>query len=300
MSDLAPRQAVYALARTQLDWIPTSFRRPDTAVSGFAHGRDTTGRQLRWLTCPDCLANGFVSSGCETCHGQGEVPDDSRDPYERAGLAPFFGDEQQQQRDRARRADGQILELKRQARQRDGLEDPEDWLTRALRVKADLWRRGDYPLLDQAQRLLRAQRPMRHLAWFTFVVEQQPLQVASDAQTRLDETADWISRWMLFAIARVIRDQTAAQERLGVRRPKTRPDTIVVPVEHAREFVEAQPGKGRWANAAAQGQRNALVVALAAEGRTAGEIARRVGVTKRRVQQLLRDSETAVASGPAA
>lgn len=300
---LTPRQAVYALARTQLDWMPSTIRsRPATA--GFAHGRDAKGRILRWLSCPDCLANGFVSTGCETCHGHGEIPDGGRDPYEvkAAGGAAFFGEDRERQRDRARWLDAQLLELRRQHRIREGDDDPEDWFARAVRLKKALWARGDYELLHQAQQLLAATRPLRHLAWMTFVVEQQPLSLASQATVRLDETADWLAGKMTGAIDRAVALQRARQLDLGVpeRRIRTRPGFIVVPDEHQRELADAAAGKGRWANPGSQADRNALVAELDGAGLTAGEIARRTGLSKRRVQQIVAQLRATVATGPAA
>jgi len=303
MTDQAAVQAVFALARTQLDWIPAP---PPTleAQPGFAHGHADDGRQLRWLTCPDCLTNGRPMFGCETCGGRGEVPDEGRDPYERTGQAPFFGEADQQQRDRARMVDGQIIRLKQLARAREGDVDatPEDWLTRALRLKDQQWRRGDYGLLEQWQELLGYRFPMRHLAWSSFVVDQQPLHAGSLVGAHLDETAGWLAARMLSSIAVHVAKQRQAQLTVGVaeRRVRVRPSSIVVPPEH-RDAVDHVNGRGRWANGWAQSNRDATIVGLAADGKTAGEIARQVGVTKRRVQQILADVEiAAVASGPAA
>jgi hypothetical protein len=291
MSVLAPRDAVYALARTQLDWIPApkpTLGSPD----GFAH-------EQRFVSCPDCLANGRPMFGCETCRGRGEIPDHGRDPYENRNQS-FFADDNQRRRDRARMVDAQIIRLKQLARARDNDPDalPEDWLSRAVRLKAQQWARGDYHLLEQAQDLLAMQLPMRHLGWTTFVVEAQPLSIASEAKLRLDDVADWLADRMLSAIARTITTHQETMALLGGR-ARSRPDHILVPLEHLQAAADAAAGKGRWANGHTQGQRNALVIGLAAEGKTAGEIARRVGLTKRRVEQLLAEVHVA-ATGPAA
>lgn len=288
MTDQAATDAVYALARTQLDWIPGP---PPTleASPGFAHGHDDTGAQIRWLTCPDCLTNGRAMFGCETCGGRGEVPDQGRDPYERTGVAAFFGEHDQQARDRARMVDGQIIRLKQLERARAGDPSaiPEDWLTRALRLKAQQWERGDYGLLEQWQEILGYRYPMRHLSWSSFVVDQQPITVASAATARLDETAGWLADRMLSTISRLI---TAGERRTRDLR---------VPPEH-RAPPETAAGNGSWANRHTQGQRDSLIVAMS-EAKTAGQIARETGLTKRRVQQILAaHRDTIVASGPAA
>lgn len=300
MTDQTAVTAVYALARTQLDWIPAPA--PTLAPqAGFVHGQDLAGRQLRWTTCPDCLADDFEHRfGCETCGGTGEVPDDGRDPYEvrASGPAAFFGEDRERQRERARMVDAQIIRLKQLERARAGDADaiPEDWLTRALRLKTQQWQRGDYGLLEQWQEILGMRYPMRHLGWVSFVVEAQPLGFGEAVTGHLDETAGWLADRILSSIhAENVRRQQTAE--LLAARPRLRPDRIVVPVEHQAE--PAAPGKGRWANGAAQQQRNATVQGLAAEGKTAGEIAGRVGLTKRRVQQLLKVN-VAAASGPAA
>lgn len=300
MTDTTSVTAVYALARTQLDWIPDP---PPTleAVPGFAHGAAEDGRQLRWLSCPDCLTNGRAMFGCETCGGRGEVPDEGRDPYERTGTAPFFGEEDQQQRDRARMIDGQLIRLKQLARAREGDQDaiPEDWLTRALRLKDQQWRRGDYGLLEQWQELLGYRYPMRHLAWASFVVDQQPLRATSVVVMHLDETAAWLADRMLSSIAFEIAKRRQQQLTLGVdeRRLRLRPAAIVVPPEH-RDPADTAAGKGRWANGHTQSNRNATIVGLAAEGKTAGEIARTTGLKKRRVQQILASELVVHEGGP--
>lgn len=300
MSTLSPRDAVYALARTQLDWIPAP--KPTlTSPDGFAHDK-------RFVSCADCLANGRTMFGCETCHGAGEIPVTGRDPYERVGGAPFFGEDSQRRRDRARMVDAQIVRLKQLAAGRDGDPNalPEDWLSRAVRLKEQQYRRGDYQLLEQAQDLLAMQLPMRHLAWATFVVDAQPMSLGgpSDkaaAEGRLDDVADWIADRILSAIAAHIQHQQQTAAAIGAR-PRLRPEFILVPIEHLRALdqADAAGGKGRWANPYAQGQRNALIVALANDGKTPGEIARRVGLDKRRVQQILAEVGATVATGPAA
>lgn len=292
MSALSPRDAVYALARTQLDWIPT-VRPTIVSPDGFAH-------EQRYVSCPDCLANDRPTFGCETCHGRGEIPDAGRDPMENRNQS-FFGDDNQRRRDRATAVDAQISRLDRQARARDNDPDalPEDWLSRAVRLKEQQWRRGDYGLLEHAQVELEKVWPSRHYAWWRFIVEHQALTVEAEGIVRFNDTADWLAAWILAEIATVIARGVEAAELLGIRRPRLRPSFIIVPPEHHPQPAD-QAGKGRWANTHQQGQRNALIVALSTDGKTAGEIARRVGLDKRRVQQILATVSIGVASGPAA
>jgi hypothetical protein len=83
------RGQIIRLLETMNDGLPEPIRR-DHSTSGFVN-------ETRSRTCPDCLANGRVMFGCETCGGSGEVtparldaiaatdvlPDDgaTRDPY---------------------------------------------------------------------------------------------------------------------------------------------------------------------------------------------------------------------------
>lgn len=296
MSDLSPRERVFVLARTQNDWL-TVRSTTQELQSGFAEGVDDKGRPLRWLVCPDCLADDFEHRhGCETCGGRGEIPDLGRDPMRRMaeGKAAFYGPDSQERRDRSRAIDATIVRLQLVALQREGAEPPEDWLLRQLRLKQHHDRLGDYRLLEQAQDRLGWASVSRSSLWFFAVVDGLP--VSARMGRELDRIADGLADWMLGAIAAQRLGEHLAQTRLGVKRPRLRPETILVPV--GVETADAA-GKGRWANTASQGQRNALIAAMAAEGRTAGEISRRVGLTKRRVQQLLAGLDH-VATGPAA
>jgi len=87
---------VYALLRTLLAWAPS----PPSSRTGVVLASQQRGfvSKSRFLTCPDCLANGRPDGmfGCETCGGRGEIADDGPDPYEqkrlvRYGLHDFDG-----------------------------------------------------------------------------------------------------------------------------------------------------------------------------------------------------------------
>lgn len=303
-AELTPRDHVYLLAGSQHDW-HTLRGTTSQLQSGFAEGADDRGRPQRWLTCPDCLANDAFTReqriGCERCGGRGEIPDPGPDPMRNrtAGLQAFYGHDNQERRDRAGAIDAQIVRLRLTALQREGLEDPEDWLTRTLRLKQAHDRTGDYLLLEHAQDRLGWANPSLHFVWMRVVADGLP--ASRDTRHRLDRVADELAAWMLGAIAATRLAQWLEQARLGVpgRHRRLRPDTILVPAGLAEQ--RHHPGKGRWANPHAQGQRNALVVAMDAEGRTAGEIAAKTGITKRRVRQILAEVRVeATATGPAA
>jgi hypothetical protein len=79
--DDARRAAIITLLQTRDDGLPEP-RRHAQGSSGFAGGVDEKGRPLRAVSCPDCLANGFTTFACETCHGTGHVADDGKDPMD--------------------------------------------------------------------------------------------------------------------------------------------------------------------------------------------------------------------------
>jgi hypothetical protein len=64
------------------------------------------------------------------------------------------------------------------------------------------------------------------------------------------------------------------------------PKPIRVPL-WARDPEPQEPGKGRHANGYAQAERNKRVLAMYVEGFPCGTIARTMGLTKRRVQQIV-------------
>lgn len=94
---LTRRGQIIRLLETMNDGLPEISRR-DHSTSGFVN-------KVRSRTCPDCLANGRVMIGCETCGGSGEVrpprlgaiaapdalPDDGaeRDPYQENKTQPY-------------------------------------------------------------------------------------------------------------------------------------------------------------------------------------------------------------------
>lgn len=96
--DAARRSAIIRLLETRDDHLPEPRRRDLPTRPGFVHVR-------RPRTCPDCLANGRVLKGCETCGGSGVVsparmgliaaPDalvddeQARDPYAVEKVQPY-------------------------------------------------------------------------------------------------------------------------------------------------------------------------------------------------------------------
>lgn len=154
------RDAIVRLLRTRDDNLPEPVRRTE-ASAGFVN-------KSRPRTCPDCLANGRVMFGCETCGGSGEVsrralhrlavpdelPDDGdrRDPYAEAGVVPFGFDPSRH--DAARDRDRQIAMLERQTAPpmseadllAEANEHPYVWELERRRMYRDF----DYAALDRA------------------------------------------------------------------------------------------------------------------------------------------------------
>lgn len=79
------RAAIVRLLEGLTDGLPLPARAPMSTL-GFVHR--TSSRE----SCPDCLANGFVSRDCESCSGRGYVEvRRARDPYD-TGMSPgWFG-----------------------------------------------------------------------------------------------------------------------------------------------------------------------------------------------------------------
>jgi len=100
------RAAIIRLLQTRDEHLPEPVRRTE-AASGFVH------RTKAAVTCPDCLANGKVTFGCETCGGQGFTEEyRERDPYAIGVVLPFGFDVSAH--DAARERDRQIDALERQ------------------------------------------------------------------------------------------------------------------------------------------------------------------------------------------
>jgi hypothetical protein len=81
MVETERRNEIVCLLTHRNDHLPLPVSR-SVSSSGFVGGADAKGRPLRSLSCPDCLANGRVMFGCETCGGSGEIPDDGKDPMD--------------------------------------------------------------------------------------------------------------------------------------------------------------------------------------------------------------------------
>lgn len=155
------REAIVALLKTRDDELPLPNRgSAPAAPRGFVSGIDDKGQPVRWLTCPDCLANDIpvvgnraASSGCETCGGRGEIPDLGPDPYAKNEQVLPFGFEATRHDDSHAR-DRTIEALRQQTRPpRSEAELLEDANRRGYAWEEErrgMYRRYDYAALDHA------------------------------------------------------------------------------------------------------------------------------------------------------
>lgn len=100
------RAAIVRLLECLTDGLPLPARAPMSTL-GFVHR--TAARE----SCPDCLANGFVSRDCESCGGRGYVEARRlRDPYDTGAAPGWFGSSTaRHERDHERDAELDRLEV---------------------------------------------------------------------------------------------------------------------------------------------------------------------------------------------
>jgi hypothetical protein len=162
------RALIIRLLETRDDGLPLPARR-DQTPRGFVSGLDDDGKPLRWLTCEDCLsadatmgANGRGRPGCETCGGEGRVPDLGPDPYQKNDPQPYGITGENTDHRVAR--DVAIARAGNELRRFPGfrLESAKDELAEANknpdpweRTRQQMYRRYDYGALDAALELLR-------------------------------------------------------------------------------------------------------------------------------------------------
>jgi hypothetical protein len=114
--------------------------------AGFVHGH-------RFLTCPDCLTNGFVSRDCSSCNGSGEIRLSKGDPYAK-DLPPTTTGVKLDESTGAKRARSQAqlaaaeAKYERAEKVQSGEEAPEDKLLRVVRIASS--RPGVYGRLARA------------------------------------------------------------------------------------------------------------------------------------------------------
>lgn len=229
MSLSARKQAIVRLLETRDDELPLPGKAA-TVASGFSH-------EARTRTCPDCLANGRVSVGCETCHGRGFVdpryatiaatdalPDDGerRDPYSVNAEAKRYGLDGSRH-DAAYRRDREIESLARQTRpalsEAEMLEEanhnPFGW----ERARAQMWHRFDYAALDLALDELRNHDPVAYRALHAVYVYGWLREVSGAAEAACARGLAFLSPRLAafeFARGRQLRVPGVEQKRLNL------------------------------------------------------------------------------------
>lgn len=138
------RAQIVRLLETRDDHLPQPAARP-LSTAGFVH------RSPVRESCPDCLCNGFVSAGCETCHGRGYVEGRrQRDPYDTGQQLGVFAEGRRHEA--AHERDRQLARLEEQVR------PPRTEADIAATVRAEPWEvdreqrwaEFDYAALDVA------------------------------------------------------------------------------------------------------------------------------------------------------
>lgn len=152
--DLDRRARIIRLLQTRDDGLPEArWSGTPSAERGFIH--ETIVRE----SCSDCLANGVILRGCETCHGEGFIEYRRlRDPYATDKVVPYGITPDKHERARAR--DLEIDRLAMQtlpppASELDIIDaanaHPERWEIERRRM----YKLFDYHLLDRALDILR-------------------------------------------------------------------------------------------------------------------------------------------------
>lgn len=152
--NLDRRARIIRLLQTRDDNLPDArWSGTPSAERGFIH--ETLVRE----SCSDCLANGVVLRGCETCRGEGFIEyRRQRDPYATDKVIPYgmTPDRHERTRDRDREIDRLAMQtLPPPVSELDIIAaanaHPERWEIERRRM----YRRFDYALLDRALDVLR-------------------------------------------------------------------------------------------------------------------------------------------------
>lgn len=172
------RDAIVRLLELRAEGLPEPPRRRIEGTSGFVHGRGADGQQLRWLSCPDCLANDRTMFGCETCGGRGQIPDVGRDPYAVNETVAYGLDGSRH--DWSHERDRQIEMLGRQLRQAADVDEVEDANQHPYaweRARRRLYQTYDLAAVDRAVERFHLAFPGRSVysdLGLTFLDEQLP------------------------------------------------------------------------------------------------------------------------------
>lgn len=250
--------AVLVLLRLLDSWIPPPRVARVYAAPGFAPS------STRYVSCPDCLANGRTMFSCETCGGRGEIADPGPDPYAdppakvppdpRRRAAGFGGADRERQHELARHVDRELARLADELEVREGRAAPTTAELRAHEARERLFAAGSFAAVALA----------------------------------LDVLGD-----LLPADARACRRAAAggAVDAVAVERLAALVPVDVVRVPRGALVDERDARDALWrgrmpAHGIARARRDADIVAAVRAGEAPGRIAARYGLTRRRVQQI--------------
>lgn len=277
-------QQTRRLLETMLDYLPSPRTSSGTLASSSSEGAApsgivrcgrcagtgrVTGRDEDARPCPACQTGSTRKSHecqpCLLCDATGQHRTRRRgeatiDPY----TSQLVNDEETLF-DTALRASS-LREIEQQLdRMTRGPESAEfSW----ERDKRTYNREGSYRNVEEVLGWLRQHYPRRHALVWSILVCAEPVELAPAAAVELDATLEHLAGLM--------------------------PDPIRVPWWLEDGARPAAPGRGRWANQAAQLGRDESIRVEAERGRSVPQLAARFNLSKRRVQQIL------TASGPAA
>lgn len=267
---------VLALATSLLDWAPAPKTWTGSLVRASAEPGEIAAKPVR---CPACEGSGRrrvrgVMQACDRCHGCGRLlvdPQTLKEPITSAEAPrPLTGTEREQWR---HHVDSQLRGFEMGERVISDDEAEEDMLLRAVRKRDEQYLAGDYELLERALAALRVVRPGLHAWFWRYVV--------------LGESAEQSSRAPSLCVV-VVRLLAS-----------TMPAKLRVP-GWAFEATARPAGKGRHANRFQQQRFHQEVVeCYFANGQSSLRVARLLGLSDRRVRQIVASAVTA-AQGSAA
>lgn len=268
MSEDARR--VYALLRVLHVGFPGPCAGRLESTPGFRH-------QGRFESCPDCLANGRVLAGCETCGGHGAIPIGGRDPYEISHQG-FFGDDRRRARDLAHVRDREIERIDDLLAEQAGVSSS-DRPTRAVAVRERLLAGGSFAEL---QCLLDRVRDENHRAYrLALSVAYQPF-----AEAPINPVS---------ASVVALCEHLAGRMSQPIRVPRFATMTVAQELERiAQNGKQALWHGHRPAHAQHRHQRDQLLRDLHTDGHSTTQLAHRFGLTRQHVQRIVRTPDTGI------
>lgn len=281
-------QQTRRLLETLLDYLPSPRTSSGTLASSSSTGAAPSGIvrcgrcsgsgrvvgfDLDARPCPACTTGSSRKSHdcqpCLLCDGTGQhrtrrKGEATIDPYTRQ----LVNDEETLYDTALRASSLREIEAQLERMERGPESDEYGW----ERDKRTYNRAGSYRNAEEVLGWLRLHYPRRHALVWSVLVCSEPVELGPAAMLELDVTLEHLASLM--------------------------PDPIRVPWWLEEGARPSSPGRGRWANGAAQLGRDESIRVEAGRGRSVPQLAQRFGLSKRRVQQILTASYAG--TGPAA